>query len=131
MADAPATNDLPDFIEKRYLPSTGNSLYPTLIEYVTQERQTQTVVHRIIGRASPEVSLGVTDLRTGTMSMIFANNNTEFMTYLATGVILTLRSYSNYKLDRMHFAISGPISAELDPETRSVWRVSFEYAEVA
>lgn len=128
--DTEATLDLDDFIYKRNVDPIGNSLIPRLFEDITQERATQTVVHRILRRPSPEISFGVSETRTGTMTMLFTNRDQDFAGYLTGHNVFTLRSYSDSKLNEMSFVLTGPLRIDLDDGTRKLWHVSFDYTEV-
>lgn len=117
---------------------TGGSatITPTIITGVSEESRGGTQVHPILGRSDPDVTLRVADIRTGQMSLGFANSTAETASAAAVSVlreaaVFTLNAPNRGTL-RLAFVVpdSGQIKRELDPETLNAWTVVVDYQEV-
>lgn len=115
--------------------TTGaGTITPTLLLGYQAARQAQTIVHPILGRADPDVTLRPATLRTGTLGMGFSGVGSAAASkaaedLLATAALFTL-SDTDLPSIGMKFAVTGNITRELEDETRSAWLVSVDYTEV-
>lgn len=92
---------------------------------------TQTQFHAVIGRSYPDITVRDLGMATGTIEMVFADEGDSLDAFEA------LRSadfwnYSDSDVESidLNFVLSGSLSRNLDPQTRSVWLVSLGYQEV-
>lgn len=104
---------------------------PQLITAWETSQDSRNVVHAIIGRADPDVTLKPASTRTGTLEMLFlsASAANTARGILGAGAIFTI-SDSETWLDGFNFVMSGTISAALEDETRQLWSVTADYTEV-
>ncbi len=113
--------------------SGATVITPTLILGYESTRAPGTIVHDIIGRANPDVTLRPAGTRTGRMELGFIGEADSYAaeTALSTAAVFTLTS-----TDRPTVALSfivkegGTITRTLDDETRNAWTVAFDWREV-
>lgn len=107
------------------------SLVPMLVLGYTTTREPRTVVHAVIGRPDPDVTLRPAALRNGTLRILCADvAAAQAMVDLhAQGLPLTLSEDDLPSLD-MAYVVDGPITSSLDDETRVRWVVEVGYREV-
>lgn len=119
---------------------TGSTVIrPTLILGYQSTRAAGNVVHPIINRPSPDVTLRPASLRTGTLELLFAGDDSaavetasaEAETLHATAAVFTLISDDRPSI-AMSYVVSGngQISRALDPSTRDAWTVTVPFQEV-
>jgi len=113
----------------------ADTIAPTLILGYTARQEASNVVHPIIGRANPDVTLRPAMLRSGTLQMLFSSPTAETESdaarqVLATAGVLSLMSSDRASID-MAFVTTGAITRELDTQTLRHWLVSFDFQEVA
>ena len=107
----------------------GVTLYPEFVVNYASRRASGNLLHVVIGRSDPDVTLKAAGLRTGTIGFICADLETAQAIeeqHAAVGV-LTLVSDEFPGLD-MSYVVSGSISVNPDG-TR--WAVAVDYAEVS
>lgn len=96
------------------------------------QRNTETVVHNIIGTTENAVTLRGSGLRTGSLSGIVGYLDEvawDFDAMLASPSIITLADTDRPGIG-MDFVVSGSHTLELDDDSRNVWRVTFDFEEV-
>lgn len=105
---------------------------PDLVLGYKSSRTARTVIHDILDRSDPDVSLRAAASRSGTLELLFADETaaTNAET-LHTGISV----WSILDPDRASVAMSyvvadGDIERELDDETRNAWVVRVPYREV-
>lgn len=110
---------------------TGGSITPTLVDGFASERASQNVVHVILGRADPDVSLRVPVLRTGTLRMMFSSGAAAEAAEVAHALLRTFTLTSTDEpVVNMNYVVAGAVTLELDDETRALWTLEVEYQEV-
>lgn len=107
---------------------------PTLILGFESKREAATLVHSIIGRAAPDVTLRPAALRNGVSELGFNASTSEADSaaaeaILAGGTVCALIS-SDRSTVEMSFVVQGEITRTLEDATRSAWVVSFGWQEV-
>lgn len=106
---------------------------PILVTGYESAREAQTIVHRVLGRAEPEVVLQDASLRTGTLEMLFASEADALAAEQAHAVaaVWSLTDPDRDSLGMSYVVAGGDISRVLDDETRSYWFVSVPFVEVS
>lgn len=110
----------------------ATSLTPRLVLGYKSEREARNLIHTVIGRPDPEVTMKAAGLRTGTLEFLMLTlTDALAMESLHTGLgVLTLTDDDRPGLN-MSYVASGKIEVELDDETRSLWVVRVDFHEVA
>lgn len=104
---------------------------PELITGWTAGQESRNVIHNIIGRPDPDVTLKPAGTRTGTLEMLFltATAATTARDVLANGTIFTITDSESW-LNGLKFVMSGNISSALEDETRNMWTITADFTEV-
>jgi len=104
---------------------------PQLITSWEVQQESRNVIHTIIGKASPDVTLKPAATRTGTLELLFTSASAANTArgVLAAGTIFTI-SDSETWLNGLTFVMSGAISTALEDETRKLWVISADFTEV-
>jgi hypothetical protein len=108
-------------------------LFPALVESVTISHETDTKVHRIIGRPDPEVTLTTAQLATGSIAYLFATpaQAEACAAEHRRPAVFELLCESQPAWSR-RYVVSGPITVEPADVKRRPWRCSIStYHEVA
>lgn len=107
------------------------TLTPLLVLGWSATRESRARVHQLIGRSDPDVTLRPHALRTGTLRILCADEVAAVaMEQLhARGVVLTLAD-DDVAAVAGAYVVSGPITTELDPQTRTRWVVTADFTEV-
>lgn len=95
------------------------------------EQQSRNVVHTIIGRTDPDVTIKPASSRSGTLELLFltaADANTA-RGILTNGASFTI-SESTAWLNGLTFVMSGSITAVLEDTTRNLWTISADFTEI-
>lgn len=111
--------------------SGATVITPTLVTGYETSQETRNIIHSIIGKSSPEVTLRVAMPRSGTLELLFetaAAANTARTTH-ATGGTFTLAS-TEIPQANMTYVVSGAIGIALEDETRRLWLVTVDYQEI-
>ena len=108
---------------------------PTLITGYSSKRESHTVLHQIIDRSAPDVTLRAASLRSGSLELLFAAEDAEAASSaaeaaLSEAAVFTLTSDERSTVG-MPFVVQGSITRTLDDASRSAWTVAFDWAEVA
>lgn len=109
----------------------ASSVSPRLVLGYQSERTAGNLIHPIIGRADPDVTLAAAGLRTGTLELLcltLADALAVEDLHAGEGVC-ELEDTDAPGLG-MYYVAAGKIELELDDETRAVWIVRVEYQEV-
>jgi len=109
------------------------TITPTLIDGYEAERIGGTIVHPILGRVNPDVTLRPAAMRTGTLRLLFieeANAKTA-LDVLSTGAVFRLNS--DERDVSMSFVVpeGERISYRLNDEARDGWHLDVPFAEVS
>lgn len=109
------------------------SIVPVAIDGYEASREARTVVHPVLNRSSPDITLRAMGLRTGTLTCVFDDQNDAISAYgsLSIPQILTLTNDDIPSIN-MTFVV-GPEGEQatiaLDLQTR--WILNLPYVEVA
>ena len=95
-------------------------------------RESGNVIHSIIGRPSPEVTLRAAGLRTGNLEalLLLEADAIALESLLAKPKTLLLTDPDVTGVN-MSFVLAGPITRTLEDDTRRAWLVKFDFQEVA
>lgn len=103
---------------------------PTAVDGYSSSRRSNNVVHIIPGSPNPDVTLRPASLRTGTLRMVFADEDAAKAAEDAhsSGAAFTLTADERPTL-AMHYVVSGDVTRELG--TAGQWVVQVGYQEIA
>lgn len=109
----------------------STTITPLLVLGWESAQETRNVVHEIIGKSSPDVTLRSAKSRTGTLHTLWDNAaDAETCRALhAQEGTFTLASDEIAQLD-MTYVVSGAITVLLDEESRALWTVDVDFIEV-
>jgi len=104
---------------------------PELVTSWGTSQQSRNVLHEIIGKTDPDVTLKPSSTRSGTLEMLFTSATLANTArgILANGTIFTI-SDSETWLNGLDFVMSGTISSALEDETRHLWTITADFTEV-
>jgi len=104
---------------------------PELITAWETSQNSRNVIHDIIGKSDPDVTLKPASTRSGTLEMLFlsASAANSARGVLANGTIFTI-SDSETWLNGLDFVMNGTISAALEDTTRDLWTITADFVEV-
>ncbi|GLK17745.1 hypothetical protein [Herbiconiux flava] len=110
----------------------GYVLRPLLVLGYTWTLNARNNIHPLVGSASPAVTVRPATLRSGTLRLLFANEQQAAAAELvhSLGSALTLADSDRLSAG-MTYHPTGRIEIALDPETRSRWIVSVDFQAVA
>lgn len=111
-----------------YDPTTSAQLSPLLVTGYSARRPSRNVVHTVLGRPDPDVTLRAAGLRTGTLELLCANvaDATEMADLHAT---VGVKAFEGSAPDpvSMDYVVAGEIEMEPSIETgRWIVRVGFQ-----
>lgn len=106
---------------------------PTVVDGYTSTREAQSLAHPILGRPDPEVTLREAALRSGTLTLLFPDEDDSAAAELAFSQPGVWQMVDD---DRdtvgMSFVVAGgAITRELHDETRNDWLLTIPYREVS
>lgn len=109
----------------------STTITPSLVLGYTARRATRNVVHQVIGRPDPDVTLREAASRTGTLRLLFTTETAahDAVEALASADVWALSEDDLTTID-MRFVASGEIEKALDDRTRTIWTVTADYTEV-
>ncbi|WIB68804.1 hypothetical protein DEI93_07180 [Curtobacterium sp. MCBD17_035] len=104
---------------------------PLLMLGYADTRNTNTVVHTVLGAAEPDVMWRPPSLRTGTFQFLFDNSDDAqtALTIVQNGAPALMDDTDRPEL-AMSFVASGSVSLELDDQTQTLWVLSVGFQEV-
>ena len=109
------------------------TITPTLVEGYAATAPARTLVHDILGRTAPDITLRPAGLRTGTLTLLIAveARAVEAFTALCAGVVCTLAS--DERSISMPFIVPDgqQVGIKLDDTTRDHWHITVPFQEVA
>ncbi|MDL9978851.1 hypothetical protein [Microbacterium candidum] len=103
---------------------------PILIHGFESSREAGTIVHDVIGRANPDITLRPASLRTGTARLLFADETASKSAEDALSLAVTCTLTTELASASFPFVVRGPITRTLN-ESRVTWLVAFEFQEIA
>lgn len=123
-----------------YVTNGVDTFTPTLIDGYESERASATIVHQILNRSAPDVTVRPAGMRTGTLRMVFADSTSDggglgepdskaCEDAHAAGGVFNLISSDRSSIV-MSYVPHGRIRRALDDVTRDVWILEVEFHEV-
>lgn len=114
--------------------SGAGVIEPQIVLNITSDQTSGNIVHPILGRANPDVTIRPAGLRTGSIEMGFAGDTAEAdseaaRSLHATGGVFVVTSDDRSTLE-MFYIVSGRIVRELEDGSRDAWIVRVDYQEV-
>lgn len=107
------------------------TITPTLVSDYDSSREGRNVIHQIIGRADPDVTLRPASLRTGRLEAIFADEAASLAAAAALATTETATLSDPATSVNMTFVL-GPSGVQRMPDpSRTVWVLTIDYVEVA
>jgi hypothetical protein len=113
------------------------TIEPTLILGYTAQRTSGNLVHEILGKAGPDVTLRPARLRSGTLTLGFESATSEADSKTAADLLATYDGvFSLISAERASVDMSwvvaegGRISRDLDDLTRDAWVITVDFQEV-
>lgn len=106
----------------------GGVITPRLVDGWTGTRDAGSIVHDILGRAVPDVTLRPAGTRSGTLRLIFIDETAaaDAEAVLSSAAVFTLASDERATIGG-DFVVQDRVERELDDGTRNVWIVSAGY----
>jgi len=106
-------------------------IIPTIVDGYESTHETRSIVHQILGRPDPDVTLRPAGLRTGTLRLVFADEfaAADAETEFGVGGVFTFHPIERETLP-MDFVPTGRVTRTLDDQTRRVWIVAVDFHEV-
>lgn len=109
----------------------ASSVAPQLVLGYKTTRQGKNLIHPIVNRADPDVTLAEAGLRTGTLELLFLNLTDALAgELLHAGVGACQLEDTDLPGMNMFYVVDGAIGLALDEETRLRWVVSVDFQEV-
>lgn len=112
---------------------SGGVITPEVVDGFDAEREARSIVHTIMGREDPDVTMRPSSLQQGTLTLVFA---TGAAAAAAAATLNLLRVFTLSDSDvpevNMSFVVAnGRARRRLDSSTRKVWIVEVPFSEVA
>jgi hypothetical protein len=107
-----------------------HTMTPTQVLGYASSRQSRNIVHDILGRESPDITLRPASLRTGTLEMGFTSeaDAKDAEDRHAVGGVFAIISTERASVE-MSYVTAGAIGRELEDSTRDAWVVRVDYQE--
>lgn len=111
---------------------TGGTITPEVVEGFSASRSARSIVHNIMGRTDPDITLRPAGLRKGTLTLVFA---TGALAQAAEAILAVPQIFALSDADvpevNMQFVVAdGDIRTTLDLETQTAWLVEVPYQEI-
>jgi len=117
---------------------TGGSavIAPTIVLGISDETPAGNVIHEILGRRDPDVTLRAPGRRKGVLELGFSGADSEAKSHAARNILLlagllTLVAPERTTFNGMTFVVTDNVARVLDPETRNAWTLTVPYQEVS
>lgn len=112
--------------------SGATTITPELITGWESKNDTFNIVHDILSKSTPDITLRGSTTRSGTLTMLFLTEAAcETARALHVGAnVLTLASTA-IAAANFDYIVSGSVSATLEDNTRRYWTLSVDYKEIA
>lgn len=104
---------------------------PVLFTGYESGRQAGTIVHAVLGSATPDITLRPAQRRAGEFELLFDSEHAAAAaeSLLARGELCSVLSQERDSVE-MVFVVTGRISRTLDDDTRDMWLVRFGFQEL-
>jgi len=98
-------------------------------------RQSQNVIHPILGKPDPDVTLRPASLRRGTLDLLFTDSwfSSQCLRMLSKPASFWFLDENTGDFDhfRFRFVIDGEVREVLDDSTRKVWLIRVPFQQIA
>lgn len=113
--------------------TTSVTATPDAVDGYASTVTSRTILHEVIGRAYPDVTMLPGSLRSGTLTLVFGDENEsrlceQLHAYAAQPLVLITND--RYTV-AMTYVVVGRVTRSLDDQTRDSWIVTADYQEVA
>lgn len=111
---------------------TAGTITPEQVNGFEAAREARTIVHNIIGRADPDITLRPVGLRTGTLTLVFATGAAakSAEAALAFPQVLALSDPDVPEVAMSFVVAGGDLAPKLDLDTQTVWLLDVPFQEV-
>lgn len=111
----------------------GTTYTPTLVDGYESHRRAQSIVHVVIGSATPDVTLRPALMRTGVLRLVFASEaeSKACETAHAGAVTCQLASTDRASIPMTYVVADGDVVRTLDDQTRNVWILQIPFQEIS
>jgi hypothetical protein len=104
---------------------------PELVLGYETTQASRNIVHEVLGRPDPDVTLAPAGTRSGTLSLFFLTEaDAEAARVLHTAASTFTLTDADRPAMGMVYVTAGAITVTLDDQTRERWTVAVEYREV-
>jgi hypothetical protein len=112
--------------------SGATIITPDIVDGYDSAREAQTILHRVIGRADPDVTLRAAGTRSGTLSLVFGVEAEAYAAEqaLAAPDVWTLTDPDRLTIGMVFVVAGGTLDRALVNETRDGWTLSVPFVEV-
>lgn len=112
--------------------SGATVITPELVTGWESSNDTYNIVHDILSRPTPDITLRGSTTRAGTLTMLFLTEaSCETARALHAGSnVLTLAS-TEITAANFNYIVSGAVVATLEDDTRRFWTLTVDYREIA
>jgi hypothetical protein len=112
--------------------SGATTITPELVTGWESSNETYNIVHDILSRSTPDITLRGSTTRSGTLTMLFLTEaSCETARALHAGAnVLTLAS-TEITAANFDYIVAGPVVTMLEDVTRSYWTLTVDYREIA
>jgi len=112
--------------------SGATTITPELVTGWESSNETYNIVHDILSRSTPDITLRGSTTRSGTLTMLFLTEaSCETARALHAGAnVLTLAS-TEITAANFDYIVAGPVVTMLENVTRSYWTLTVDYREIA
>jgi len=110
----------------------SGTIVPAVVDGYEASIEARSIVHVILGRADPDITMRPAGLRTGTLSLVFDSRAEAWAAVAALSIpqVLTLTDADVPEVGMSFVVAGGALEPRLDDETRSVWTVAVPFQEV-
>ncbi|PQZ60686.1 MULTISPECIES: hypothetical protein [unclassified Microbacterium] len=110
----------------------SGTIVPTVVDGYEASIEARSIVHNVMGRTDPDITLRPAGMRTGTLSLVFASRAAGWAALAALCIpqVLTLTDADVPEVGMSFVVAGGAIKHSLDDETRDVWILGVPFQEV-
>lgn len=111
---------------------SGGEITPEVVNGFEASRAARSIVHTILGRADPDITLRPAGLRKGTLTLVFATGAAAASAEAALVVprVFTLVDPDVPNVSMAFVVADGDVETSLDMDTQIVWIVRVPFQEV-
>lgn len=110
----------------------GSVVAPELVLGIQHQARTRNVVHEILGRSAPDITLRPAASRSGTWRLFFLDEESAAAAFdLHTQPGVFVMDYPERPTSNMSYVPIGDVRITLDDTTRTRWVVEVDYREIS